>query len=146
MQKLNLPSFDYKLSKKQEKIYIFDVIRAKNICLFPEEWVRQHFIHFLLNNQYPKTLFQVEKGLKYHSLSKRSDILVYDRQLKPFLLVECKAPNIPIGTQTMEQALTYNSQIQAKYIILSNGIEHFIWQNHSEFGFQILEILPIFPE
>ena len=95
MIKLNLPDFDYKLKKAEGKVWIFDVIRKKYLVLTPEEWVRQHVVHFLITHKkYPKALIKLEGGLNYNQLQKRSDIVVFDREGKPWMIMECKAPAI----------------------------------------------------
>ncbi|MDP5120322.1 MAG: type I restriction enzyme HsdR N-terminal domain-containing protein, partial [Spirosomaceae bacterium] len=102
---LTLPKFDYKITESDGKSVIFDIIRKKNIVLTPEEWVRQHVIHLLIANYgYSRGLFQVEKGTSYNSLQKRTDIVVYNREGSPHLLVECKAPEIKINQYVVEQA------------------------------------------
>ncbi len=147
MTLLNLPAFAPKLRKSNGKIYIFDTIRRKFVRLTPEEWVRQHFVNYLVLSQYPKNLFQVERGLKYNQRQKRSDILVLDRDAQPFLLVECKSTRIQINRQTFEQISIYNHTIQAKYLALTNGLQHFYAQvdiQKQELCF--LEDLPHFPD
>lgn len=125
MVDLNLPPFDYKLKKADGKLWIFDVIRKKYIVLLPEEWVRQHFIHYLIDSgRYPKSLIKIEGGLRYNELRKRSDILVYDRAGKPWMIVECKAPEIKVTEETVFQASVYNATIQAKYVAVTNGLTH----------------------
>jgi len=124
MISLNLPTFAPKLRKSNGKIYIFDAIRRKFVRLTPEEWVRQHFINYLILRGYPKSLFQVERALKYNQRQKRSDILVLDRNAQPFLLVECKSPQIKMSKQILEQISIYNHTIQAKYLALTNGLQH----------------------
>lgn len=127
MLKLNLPSFDYKLRKEEGKVWIFDGIRKKYIVLTPEEWVRQHFIHYLINEKkYPRSLMRIEGGLRYNALQKRSDIVVYDVKGLPWLVVECKAPHEPISQATVHQASVYNATLKAPYIAVTNGIHH-VW-------------------
>jgi len=124
MQELNLPTFKYKVKKQQGKPFIWDEIRKKYIQITPEEWVRQHFIHYLISEGYSKPLISVEAGLKYNQRQKRSDILVFDLAGQPFLLVECKAPQIALTQAVLEQAIFYNQVIKAPYIALSNGLQH----------------------
>src|SRR5690606_17676576 len=127
MLKLNLPSFDYNLLKEEGKIWILDGIRKKYIVLTPEEWVRQHFIHYLINvKKYPRSLMRIEGGLRYNELQKRSDIVVYSPQGLPWLVVECKAPHEAIGEATLHQASVYNATLKAPYIAVSNGLHH-VW-------------------
>jgi Type I restriction enzyme R protein N terminus (HSDR_N) len=125
MIQLNLPTFDCKLTKIEDKPHIFDPIRRKYVALSPEEWVRQHVLNWLVMvHQYPKSLIKSESGLQVNRLSKRTDIVVYDRTTKPFLLVECKAPHILLSDDTFGQAANYNKTLNAPFILLTNGIEH----------------------
>jgi len=127
--KLNLPSYTFDISNKEDRLLIYDVFRKKQVVLTPEEWVRQNFLQFLIQeHQYPKSLIKVEGGLRYNSKQKRSDILVYTRNGTPFLLVECKSNTIKIGQQTFDQAAVYNQTIKAKYIVITNGLEHYCCQ------------------
>ncbi len=132
---LNLPDLDQALTAKEGKVYIFDIIRRKSVICTPEEWVRQHFIHFLIHHKsYPKGLITIEKGLTYNNLEKRSDIVVYDRSGKVFLLVECKAPGVKIKNEAFYQASSYNARLRAKYIIITNGLNHFCCSADYETG------------
>lgn len=123
MKKLNLPPFEYKIKRESTHTRIFDIIRKKYLVLTPEEWVRQHFIHFLIGQfNYPKALIKVETGIKYNELSKRSDIVAYDRSGVPFLLVECKSHDSKISKSALFQAVTYNKTLHAKYLVVTNGM------------------------
>ncbi|MDN3202717.1 type I restriction enzyme HsdR N-terminal domain-containing protein [Algoriphagus sediminis] len=122
---LNLPEINPRISRSQGQTYIWDAIRGKELVLTPEEWVRQHWISFLIRQKhYPKGLFSLEKGLKYNSLQKRTDVLIYNRNGQPYLLIECKAPQVKITQKTMEQAAIYHKQLQSEFLILSNGLVH----------------------
>lgn len=122
---LNLPSFEPQLQRENDKYFIFDSLRKKFLALTPEEWVRQHWINFLIEHQgYPKGLISLEKGLKYNQLQKRTDLVVFDRNGNPYLLIECKAPEIELNQKVLQQALTYRSSLLTPYIILSNGLKH----------------------
>jgi len=126
MFKLNLPKYTFRLTKKEDKIYIFDEIRKKNIYLTPEEWVRQHFIRFLIDKQaFPQSLIAVEKEIKVNNLKKRFDILVFNTQGAHEVIVECKAPTIKITQTTFDQIARYNFTLKAKFLIVTNGIEHY---------------------
>lgn len=127
MEKLNLPSYSFRIKKYPDnKQYIFDEIRQKNILLTPEEWVRQHLIRFLIEEKdYPPSLISVESGVKVNQLSRRYDALVYNRQGKPVLLLECKAPSIKINQDTFDQIAAYNRTILAGYLLVSNGMNHY---------------------
>lgn len=145
MVKLDLPGFNYQIRKAEGKIWIFDIIRKKQIVLTPEEWVRQHIIHFFINElKYPKTLIKIESGLTYNQLQKRSDVVVFNREGKPWLLMECKSPDIKLNQNTVMQAAVYNNDVKAKYIAVSNGMQHVCYevkQNVSD-----IELLQAFPE
>lgn len=123
---LNLPHFEPNLRHSEGKLWIFDSLRKKFLVLTPEEWVRQHWVNFLVNHlDYPSGLFSLEKGLKYNQLQKRTDLVVFDREAKPYLLVECKAPGVVINENTLGQALAYNRTLNCTTLVLSNGIKHF---------------------
>jgi hypothetical protein len=125
MISLNLPPFEYKLKKAEGKLWIFDVIRKKYIVLIPEEWVRQHFVHYLIvDMKYPRSLIRVEGGLQFNQLQKRTDIVIFDRNGKPWMIVECKSPDVPVNEKTIFQASVYNSTLRAKYITVTNGLIH----------------------
>jgi len=144
---LNLPSFEYKLRKAEGKLWIFDIIRKKYIVLIPEEWVRQHFIHFLINQlQYPKSLIKVEGGLQYNQLQKRSDIVVFDRKGNPWMVIECKAPEVKLSQSTVLQAAVYNNTLKAKFIAVSNGLTHLYAEiNWDKTSTVWLDQMPVYP-
>lgn len=124
MLELNLPSFKYRLEDRGGKLFIFDSIRKKFIQLTPEEWVRQHILHLLIDGLgYSASRTRVESGLKYNRLSKRTDILIYNDTLEPWVLVECKAPHVKLSSNVAEQISTYNQTCKAKLIIISNGMQ-----------------------
>ena len=126
MYALNLPQFDYKLKRADGKVWIFDSIRKKFIVLTPEEWVRQHFVNYLIAHcGYPRTLVRIEGGLHYNQMQRRSDIVVFDRQGSPWMVVECKAPTEKISATTLGQASAYNSTLKATYLAVTNGRVHF---------------------
>lgn len=146
MQALNLPDFDCDLRKMAENTTIFDSIRKKHLILTPEEWVRQHFVNYLVNHlDYPKSLIKLEGGLSFNSLKKRSDILVYNREGKPFMLIECKASHIKIEQKVFVQASVYNKSIKARYIVISNGMQHFCCEiNQESNSYKFLQEIPVF--
>ncbi|KAA6441511.1 type I restriction enzyme HsdR N-terminal domain-containing protein [Dyadobacter flavalbus] len=129
MEPLNLPSFAYKVKQVSGKPYIFDIIRRKFVSLTPEEWVRQHFIHLLITHYgYPKSLFAVETGLKYNSLAKRTDIVILSVDSLPFLLVECKAPSVPVNEAVLAQIGRYHFTLQPRFLAVTNGIDHYCFK------------------
>jgi len=126
---LNFPHMDFQIRNDDGKLSVFDSLRKKFLILTPEEWVRQHMILFLINYRgYPKSLFAMEKGIHYNSLQKRFDILVRSRKGSPFLLIECKAPHVPISQKTLEQVCVYNKTIGAQFIGVSNGMNHLFFK------------------
>lgn len=133
MQKLNLPSCELRLKNEEGNDFVFDIIRKKYIVLTPEEWVRQHFIHLMVSHLgYPKSLIKVESGLSYFKSAKRSDITLKDRNGGNFLLIECKAPEVKLNQQSLNQVSVYNKKLNARFVALTNGLVHFIWQYHPE--------------
>ncbi|MCW5910705.1 MAG: type I restriction enzyme HsdR N-terminal domain-containing protein [Cyclobacteriaceae bacterium] len=147
MYKLNLPEFNIALRKEQGKVWIFDIIRKKYVVLTPEEWVRQHFVHYLVNElEYPKSLFKVERSLTYNRLQKRSDIIIYNRTGKPWMLVECKAPEIKLTQKAFNQVAVYNMTVGARYIAVTNGMAHYCFEalTQADSEVKFLETFPLF--
>lgn len=126
MQKLNLPIYPIKIKEQAGVRYIFDCIRKKYLVLQPEEWVRQNFIQFLVRDKnYAASLIAVEKGLKLNELQKRADIVIYDNQPNPIVLIECKAPKVKIDQEVFEQVARYNVVFKVPYLVVTNGMEHY---------------------
>jgi hypothetical protein len=126
MIKLNLPTYNFRLKSKENKTLIFDKLRKKYMVLTPEEWVRQHFVHFLIDKKkYPTSLIALEKQLTINNRKKRTDILVFNSEGTPEIIVECKAPSIKITQDTFDQIARYNLKLQANFLIVTNGLEHF---------------------
>lgn len=126
MQDLNLPPAPLKLSRKGQTIYVFCEIRKKKLVLTPEEWVRQHVIHFLINHaKISAGRIVSEMGLKYNDMQRRADVVVLDSKGKPEILVECKAPEVPITKRTLTQVAAYNRVFQVPLLLMSNGLRHF---------------------
>jgi len=143
---LNLPPYPFRIKLEGGKHFIFDELRKKFLVLTPEEWVRQHFIQFLiLNKKYPKTLIQIEAGLKINKLQKRTDVVVFDRNAARFMLIECKAPQVKIDQSVFDQAARYNSVHQVEYLVVTNGIQHYVAKiDHITKEFNFLDDLPEF--
>lgn len=126
MQKLNLPDFNFKIKNSENKMLIFDNLRKKYLVLTPEEWVRQHFVHYLISEKkYPISLIAIEKQLTLNTRKKRTDILVFNQIGTPELIVECKAPSVKISQDTFDQIARYNLKLNANYLIVTNGLTHF---------------------
>ncbi len=126
---LNFPVYEFRIEEKNGQLRIFDHARKKYVVLTPEEWVRQHLMHYLNKDKgYPLGLMKVEKEFKYNKLSKRADIIVCDRTGAPLLMVECKSPDVEITQDVFDQAMRYNLIMDVKVMILSNGLNHFCFQ------------------
>ncbi len=129
MQALNFPKFSFRFKNSENKVSIFDPIRKKFVILQPEEWVRQHCLQILmLEKNYPKSLINVEKELRVNDLKKRYDIVVYNPDGSIHLIVECKAPTIPINQSTFDQIAQYNLTLKATYLMVTNGLNHYYCQ------------------
>ncbi len=125
MQALNLPSYDVKIERRDNKDFIWDFIRKKYYRLTKEEWVRQHFLNFLVkHNGFPVSLIGVERKIMVNNMEKRFDILVFKSTGEPQIIIECKAPEIHITQQTFMQASNYNTVLKAPYLVITNGLEH----------------------
>jgi hypothetical protein len=126
MKQLQFPSYSFRFKNSENKVAIFDEIRKKFIIITPEEWVRQHVVQFLLQDKkYPKSHINVEKLLKINDLNKRYDIVVYNPDGSIYILVECKAPEIKISQHTFDQIARYNMTLNAEYLMVTNGLNHY---------------------
>lgn len=126
MHPLNFPEYNFRFKNSENNYLIFDDIRKKFVVLQPEEWVRQHVVKFLINEKkYPKTLINVEKQLTVNGLTKRYDIVIFHPNGNINVLIECKAPKIVIDQTTFDQIARYNLQLQADYLMVTNGLDHF---------------------
>jgi hypothetical protein len=141
---LNLPPYPFKLSEENGQLILFDVIRKKNIVLTPEEWVRQHFVQYLVNEKhYPKTLIKLEGGHKLNGMPKRSDIIIFNRAGDKVLLVECKAPTVGIDQKTFDQVARYNMVHKVKLLAVTNGLYHYYCSiNFETSSYTFLKDLP----
>ena len=144
MQKLNLPTYNFKLKNSQNKTLIFDKLRKKYVVLTPEEWVRQHFVHFLIDQKkYPETLIAIEKQLTINNLKKRTDILIFNSDGKPEVVIECKAPSIKISQKTFDQIARYNMTLKTDLLVVTNGIQHYICiMDHQNKRYHFLKEIP----
>jgi hypothetical protein len=126
LQPLNLPPYPFKIEDKDGQLTLFDEIRKKHIVLTPEEWVRQHFVQYLIHQKhYPKTLIKLEGGLRLHGMSKRTDIVVFNPLGEKILLVECKAPAVAIDQKVFDQVARYNMTHKVALLAVSNGLQHY---------------------
>ncbi|MDD2245488.1 MAG: type I restriction enzyme HsdR N-terminal domain-containing protein [Proteiniphilum sp.] len=126
MYELNLPSFDAKIRKSNNGNQIFDPLRRKYVALTPEEWVRQHFVNYLITEKnYPASLIANETEIKLNSLTLRCDTVIYNNNLKPMMIVEYKEPETTITQVVFDQAARYSSVLRVPYIVVSNGMRHY---------------------
>ncbi|MGB5460239.1 MAG: type I restriction enzyme HsdR N-terminal domain-containing protein, partial [Eudoraea sp.] len=125
MLSLNFPSYNFRFKSSENKQQIFDIIRKKFVSLQPEEWVRQHVIHYLsVDKKYPTSLINVEKTLSLNGLRKRYDVVVFNSDGSIHILVECKSPNVTVSQVVFDQIARYNMKMQAEYLMVTNGLEH----------------------
>lgn len=135
---LKYPPIDVRLKKDRQQFMVFDIIRKKWIVLTPEEWVRQHIIHWLINeHKVSPALLSVEKEVILNGTKKRYDIVVYSKTLQPILVVECKAPEVNLTQSTVEQALRYNLELNAPYSFVSNGLTDALFKCNSN-GIEVI--------
>lgn len=149
MRTLNLPAFEAKITASNGKNYIFDPLRKKKVRLTPEEWVRQHFMHYLTHHLgYPPTLIKIEAthNLPSSSTKRRADILIYDNQKgQPLMIVECKAAHQAIQPLVLTQITQYNTISHAPFLTLTNGIQHLCYHiNPTRKHYTILPSIPSF--
>jgi len=148
MQKLNLPEYSFRIKTKEGKDFIFDALRKKFVRLTPEEWVRQNFVQFLISEKkYSVSLIAVEVVVKVNNNPQRADLVVFDRSGNPVLVAEFKAPEVKISQQTFDQIVRYNMQLKVKFLIVSNGLEHFCCSiNYMDNSYAFLPEIPDFSD
>ncbi|MCK8623680.1 type I restriction enzyme HsdR N-terminal domain-containing protein [Prevotella sp. E13-27] len=129
MMQLNLPTYECRLREQNGRQQIFDVLRRRYVALTPEEWVRQHFVHYLIEHKgYPKGLLANEVNLRVGEKHLRCDTVLYDKALHPKIIVEYKAPEIAITQKVFNQITVYNMLLHVDYLIVSNGMQHYCCQ------------------
>lgn len=144
MQQLAFPSYNFRIKNSENKTAIFDIIRKKFVILTPEEWVRQHVIHYLINEKkHPQSLINVEKELKVNGTKKRYDIVTYNSDGSIYLIVECKAPSIKITQLVFDQIARYNLVLNSELLMVTNGLSHYFCNiNYKTEGYSFLRELP----
>ena len=143
MLELNLPQFEVKI-KKADTIYIWDIIRKKYLVLTPEEWVRQHFVNYLIQEKgYPSSLIANEIQIKLNNQKRRCDTVIYDSTLSPIVIIEYKSPEVKITQNVFDQIVRYNIVLKVKYLIVSNGMEHYCCKmDYNTMKFEYLSEIP----
>ena len=144
LQPLNLPPYPFKISDDNGQLILFDEIRKKHIVITPEEWVRQHFVQYLINQKkYPKTLIKLEGGLRLHGMAKRTDIVVFNNTGDKILMIECKAPAVAIDQKVFDQIARYNMTHKIALLAVSNGLQHYYCR--IDFEKQAYKFIPELP-
>jgi hypothetical protein len=124
---IHFRDFDFKVKTENGKQQIFDRVRKKFVVITPEEWVRQHIVHFLIEEkQYPENFISVEHAISVNNMLKRCDIVVYNKAFKPMLIVECKQPDIALAQHIFDQAGRYNLTLQVPFLAITNGTENMV--------------------
>ena len=148
MQRLNLPEYSLKTRINEGKQEIFDIVRKKYVTLTSEEWVRQHIIHYLIESKHvPASLLAVEKKVVLNQLTRRTDVVVFDRNANPRMIVECKAPQIKINQDVFDQIVRYNMVLKVDYLLVTNGLKHYCCKMlYDQMNYQFVENIPEYEE
>lgn len=148
MYELNLPKYGIKIANENGHQTIFDVLRRKYVTLTPEEWVRQHFVHYLIDHKgYPQALMANEIQLAIGNKKLRCDSVLYDRSLKPRMIIEYKAPTVSITQKVFDQITIYNMLLHVDYLVVSNGIKHYCCRmDYENQKYLFLEDIPDYQE
>ncbi|MDR3194149.1 MAG: type I restriction enzyme HsdR N-terminal domain-containing protein [Tannerella sp.] len=148
MQSLNLPQFHPKVFEREGKRFVFDPLRGKNVTLTPEEWVRQHFVNYLLTEKgYPQSLLANEVSVALGQLSRRCDTVVYDACLTPLAIAEYKAPSVAVTQKVFEQIARYNLSLRVKCLMVSNGLAHYCCRiDYRQTSYAYLKEIPSYEE
>lgn len=140
------PTFNVRIKHENNKAYIFDEIRKKWLLLTPEEWVRQHLLNYLkAEKSVPASLISVEKEVNLNNTRKRYDAVVYNKTMNPVVLIECKAPDVPLTQTTLEQTLRYNLILGVKFLLITNGLQQFVISVENGTG-KLIQDLPGYSE
>ena len=150
VQSLNFPEYNFRLrpNASGQSSEIFDMVRKKFVALTPEEWVRQHLLHFLIEEKkYPASLLAVEKELSVAGIKKRTDVVVYSRNAEPLMIAECKSPDVALNQNVFDQAARYNLPLNVSYLFLTNGLIHYCCRiNPAEKKYELVDGVPEYEE
>ena len=142
MISIQFPQPEFRIKKELDKEFIFDMLRKKWLLLTPEEWVRQNFIQYLIKVKgYPSALIALEKEIQLGELKKRFDVLIYNKDHKPWMIIECKGAEIKLNDATLQQALRYNISVPVEFIVITNGSFTYAWQKSAS-GLSLMNDLP----
>ena len=144
MRQLNLPPYEISVEERKGRRLIFDFLRRRYVALTPEEWVRQHFVHYLVERKgYPKGLLVNEMELRIGEKKLRCDTLLYNKELQPQMVIEYKAPDVPITQRVFDQIAAYNMLLQVDYLVVSNGLQHYCCRmNYEQRRYEFLQDIP----
>jgi hypothetical protein len=148
LKELNLPQYSFKITGKEGSEMILDPIRRKYVKLTPEEWVRQNFVQYLINEgKYPAGLLGIEVNFLFNKLRRRVDILVHNRLGQPVMIIECKRPDVNIDEKVFDQIVTYDMKFRLPYIVVTNGIHHYACKiDFSEMKYEYLLVIPLYED
>jgi len=148
LKELNLPQYSFKITGDEKSEMIFDPIRKKYVKLTEEEWVRQNFLQYLIRvGKYSPGLIGVEVAFPFNRMKRRIDILIHDRNGNPVMIVECKSPDIAIDDKVFDQIVNYNMEFKVPYIVVTNGLVHYICKvNHEEKSWEFLNVIPLYED
>ena len=139
MEELKFPKYNLQIRNIENKKYIFEPIRKKWLLCTPEEWVRVNCINYIIHTKgYPPSLISVEHQIEVYGLKKRFDLLVYNIDLSPFILIECKSPVVKINQKVFDQIIQYNLKLKCPYLMITNGLNHYfcnVIQNEKKIEF-----------
>lgn len=139
---LNLPTFSFSIQKRDKQYEVWDILRKSWLKLTPEEWVRQHILHYLIQKaDYPPEKIKSEHPIHLGENTQRADIVVYNKQFQPEFVIECKAPEVKIKQAAIDQASRYNYQLKAQFLLVSNGMEHFMYEVKTN-GLVLMQEIP----
>jgi hypothetical protein len=148
LKQLNLPEYSFRISGEEGSEMIFDAVRKKYVRLTPEEWVRQNFVQYLINDgKYPPGLIGIEVMSPFNNLRKRVDILIHNRAGRPVMIIECKAPEVPVDDEVFDQAVCYNMGFKVPYLVVTNGIVHYACKiNYEHKKYDFLLVIPLYKD
>jgi predicted type IV restriction endonuclease len=148
LKELNLPQYSFRIRTEEKSEMIFDPLRKIYVKLTEEEWVRQNFLQYLIRDgKYSPGLIGVEVMFRLFNVKRRIDILIHNRTGRPVMIVECKSPAVKIDDTVFEQIVTYNMELQVPYIVVTNGLVHYICRvNHKEKSWEFLNVIPLFED
>lgn len=143
IEQLDFPKANLRLKRKGDRVFVWCILRKKDLVCTPEEWVRQHVIHYLIGEGFPEGLIASEFNLSYNGREKRADLVVFDKERNPLMVVECKAPEVALTEKVLQQIAAYNHQLRVEYLMMTNGLKHIFCRVDQQTGrIDYMEVLP----